>query len=137
MDAPQKSLVLYVDGSCLGNPGPAAIGVVIYDGAGKLVAKFSEHIGVATNNEAEYRALIAGLQMASKIGAGHVVISLDSELVAKQLEGEYRVRKAHLKPLFQQASMLLEGFDSFQIVDLPRAQNREAHRLAKRRLDAR
>ncbi len=136
MNAAGKYLVLYVDGSCLGNPGPAAIGVLIRDGAGKVAAKFSKHIGVATNNEAEYRAVIAGLELASKLGAERVVINLDSELVAKQLEGEYQVKKAHLKPLFRQARLLLDGFDSFYLTPVSRSQNREAHKLAKHCLDA-
>ena len=136
MNSSRKSLVLYVDGSSQGNPGPAAIGVVLRDGAGTIVDTFSELIGVATNNQAEYRALIAGLELTLKSGAAQVAVNLDSELVVKQLRGEYRVRNAGLKPLFRRARQLLKRFDSFTIAHLPRQRNYEAHRLARQQLDA-
>lgn len=136
MNSPRKSLVLYADGSSQGNPGPAAIGVVLRDGTGTIVDTFSELIGVATNNQAEYRALIAGLELTLKSGAAHVDVNLDSELVVKQLRGEYRVRNAGLKPLFRRARQLLQRFDSFTIAHLPRQQNYEAHRLARQQLNA-
>ena len=136
MNRSGKSLVLYSDGSSLGNPGPAAIGVVMLDGAGTTVGQFSERIGKATSNQAEYRALIAGLELALKLGAKHVDINLDSELVAKQLKGEYKVRNAGLKPLFHKANQLLKEFDSFSIAHLPRRKNKRAHELVRQRLNA-
>lgn len=136
MNCSGKSLVLYSDGSSLGNPGPAAIGVVMLDGTGTTVGRFSERIGKATSNQAEYRALIAGLELALKLGAKRVDINLDSELVAKQLKGEYKVRNAGLKPLFHKASQLLKEFDSFSIARLSRRKNREAHELVRQRLNA-
>ena len=136
MNCSGKSLVLYSDGSSRGNPGPAAIGVVMLDGTGTTVGRFSERIGKATSNQAEYRALIAGLELALKLGAKRVDINLDSELVAKQLKGEYKVRNAGLKPLFHKASQLLKEFDSFTIARLSRRENRKAHALVRQRLDA-
>ena len=136
MNCSGRSLVLYCDGSSLGNPGPAAIGVVMLDGTGTTVGRFSERIGKATSNQAEYRALIAGLELALKLGAKRVDINLDSELVAKQLKGEYKVRNAGLKPLFHKASQLLKEFDSFSIARLSRRENRKAHELVRQRLDA-
>lgn len=136
MNRSGKSLILYSDGSSRGNPGPAAIGVVMLDGMGTTVGRFSERIGKATSNQAEYRALIAGLELALKLGAKRVDINLDSELVAKQLKGEYKVRNAGLKPLFHKASQLLKEFDSFRIAHLSRRENREAHQLVRQRLNA-
>jgi ribonuclease HI len=106
------------------------------DGTGTTVGQYSARIGEATNNQAEYRALIAGLELALKFGAKDVDINLDSELVAKQLNGEYKVKNAGLKPLFRQASQLLKKFDSFSIAHLPRRGNKRAHELARQRLDA-
>lgn len=136
MNRSGKSLILYSDGSSLGNPGPAAIGVVMLDGTGTTVVRFSERIGKATSNQAEYRALIAGLELALKLGAKRVDINLDSELVAKQLKGEYKVRNVGLKPLFHKASQLLKEFDSFSIARLSSRENRKAHELVRQRLDA-
>ena len=136
MNCSGKSLILYSDGSSLGNPGPAAIGVVMLDGTGTTVGRFSERIGKATSNQAEYRALIAGLELALKLGAKRVDINLDSELVAKQLKGEYKVRNAGLKPLFHKASQLLKEFDSFSIAHLSRRKNKRAHELVRQRLNA-
>jgi ribonuclease HI len=129
-----KSLLLYTDGASWGNPGPAAIGAIVRDGSGAVVGKLSAGIGRATNNQAEYKALIAGLKLASKLGAEHVAVNVDSELVARQLKGEYRVRNATLKALFREARQLLKGFGSFSITHIPREGNEEAHRLAKKHL---
>ena len=136
MNRSGRSLVLYSDGSSRGNPGPAAIGVVMLDGTGTTVGQHSERIGEATSNQAEYRALIAGLELALKLGAKRVDINLDSELVAKQLKGEYKVKNAGLKPLFHQTSQLLKKFDSFSIAHLPSRKNKRAHELVRQRLDA-
>jgi ribonuclease HI len=136
MNCSGKSLVLYSDGSSRGNPGPAAIGVVMLDGTGTTVGQFSERIGETTSNQAEYRALIAGLELALKLGAKRVDINLDSELVARQLKGEYKVKNAALKPLFRKTTQLLKKFNSFSIARLSRGENKRAHQLVRQRLDA-
>jgi ribonuclease HI len=92
---------IYTDGGSRGNPGPAAIAVLIYDGGGKLLASHSEYIGEVTNNVAEYRAVLKALKLARKHGAGKSVSCvMDSELVARQLSGEYKVKKPHLRELY-------------------------------------
>jgi ribonuclease HI len=122
--------VLYTDGASRGNPGPAAIGGLIKGDDG-VVKRISRYIGVGTNNQAEYRALIAALEAAAELGADRVDIRLDSELVVKQIKGQYRVKNIMLIPLFHRAKELLRGFNSFSIAFIPRWQNREADRLAQ------
>ncbi len=129
-----KQLIIYTDGAAEPNPGPAAIGVFIVDGAGRVIAEISEAIGHATNNQAEYRALIAGLKEAKRLGAEHVDIKLDSELVVRQVRGEYRVKNPALKPLFEQARHLMGKFQSSRIQHIPREQNRAADALSRRPL---
>jgi ribonuclease HI len=129
-----KRLVIYTDGASSGNPGPAAIGVVVKDGQGKVVSRISRHIGRATNNQAEYRAIISALEEAIRLGAGAVDIKSDSELVVRQLKGRYRVKKATLRPLYQQVVQLIGSLEAFTITHIPRTQNREADRLANRAL---
>ncbi|MCZ2110253.1 MAG: ribonuclease HI family protein, partial [Dehalococcoidia bacterium] len=94
-------LTVYADGASRGNPGPAAIGVTIRDATGQELATVSERIGVGTNNQAEYRAAIAGVRLARKLGATGLDLRMDSELVVRQLSGQYRVKNAALQPLFQ------------------------------------
>jgi ribonuclease HI len=94
------SLKIYTDGGARGNPGPAAIALLIYGSSGKLLASHSEFIGTATNNVAEYRAVLKALKMAGKHRPGSVVCVLDSKLVASQLAGKYKIKKPHLKELF-------------------------------------
>ncbi|GAH88486.1 unnamed protein product, partial [marine sediment metagenome] len=89
-----KRVVIYADGASRGNPGPAAIGAVIKDERGRLIASISQRIGKATNNQAEYRAIITALEEADRLGARQVDIKMDSELVVRQINGEYRVKKA-------------------------------------------
>jgi len=125
-----KRVVIHADGASLGNPGPAAIGATIKSEQGKLIASISQRIGRTTNNQAEYKALIAALEEAIRLGAKQVDISLDSELVVKQINGEYRVRKAALKPLYQQVKRLLSLLEGFTITHIPRQQNTEADNLA-------
>jgi len=129
-----KKAIIYADGASLGNPGPAAIGATIKDEQGQLLDVVSQRIGTATNNQAEYRALIAALGKAIKLGAGEVDIYLDSELVVRQINGRYRVKNAALKPLYQQAKQLQSRLKGFTIAHIPRQQNVEAHRLADRAL---
>jgi ribonuclease HI len=124
-------ITIRTDGACWGNPGPAAIGVSLEDSSGQKVRLLSEYIGRATNNQAEYRALIAGLEAASRLGARHVRIKLDSELLELQIKGKYKVRHPAIKPLFEQVSNLLSRFDSFLVSRASREENEVAHNLAQ------
>jgi len=130
-------VIIYTDGASLGNPGPSAIGATIKDEQGKLIARISQRIGRATNNQAEYKAIIAALEEAAKLGAKQVDISSDSQLVVRQINGEYRVKKAGLKPLYQQVKKLQSLLDGFTITYIPRQQNQEADNLANMALRAR
>jgi len=125
-----RILVINADGASRGNPGPAAIGATIKDESGRLVATVSESIGRTTNNQAEYRALIAALEKAIGLGARKVDIRLDSELVIRQLQGRYRVKNAALRPLFLRVRELLDRIEGFTLKHIPREQNAEADRLA-------
>jgi len=127
---------LYADGAARGNPGPAAIGAVLYDSTGRAIVEISEAIGEATNNVAEYRALIAGLEAALAHHPDELLVRLDSQLLVRQLTGEYRVKAANLEPLYEQARRLLASFPTVSIEHVPRSQNREADRLANQALDA-
>ena len=125
-----RRLIICADGASSGNPGPAAIGATIRDKQGRLVASISRGIGRTTNNQAEYKAIIAALEEAIRLGAGEVEVKSDSELVVKQINGKYRVKKAHLKPLYQQVKQLQNSLESFTITHIPRQQNKEADKLA-------
>jgi ribonuclease HI len=129
-----ERFIIYTDGASSGNPGPAAIGAVIKDGQGRVVSRISRTIGRATSNQAEYRAIIAALEEAARLGAGAVDIKSDSELVVKQLNGRYRVKKATLRPLYQKVVQLVGSLEAFTITHIPRTQNREADRLAGKAL---
>ena len=129
-------VVLHVDGGARGNPGPAAIGVVVSSPEGEVLDEVAETIGVATNNVAEYRALLRGLERAHTLGASEVEIVNDSELVAKQLTGAYKVRHPAMKPLHAEAIAALRGFDSWRVRSVPRAQNARADELVNQALDA-
>lgn len=124
-----KSLELFTDGASQGNPGEAGVGVVICSN-GEVIKNFSQTIGIATNNVAEYYALIYGLQEALMLQAAEVIINTDSELLAKQLSNDYKVKNASLKPLFAQVQHLLSGFKSVKINQIPRRQNKGADKLA-------
>jgi ribonuclease HI len=134
--APARTLVLHVDGGARGNPGPAAIGVVVSDPDGTVVEEVAEPIGVATNNVAEYRALLRGLERAAALQAHEIRIVNDSELVARQLTGAYKVKHPGIKPLYEQAKHALDGFASWTITSVPRAQNAQADALVNQALDA-
>ena len=135
MDKPSKRLTIYVDGASRGNPGPAAIGVVIKDATGAAVLRVGSSIGRKTNNQAEYSALIAALQEASKLGADQVYINTDSQLMSEQVNGNYRVRNAHIRPLYDQAMQLLTAFQYYSIDHIPRSLNSEADDLANQALN--
>ena len=129
-------LVLHVDGGARGNPGPAAIGVVISMPEGEVLEETSERIGPATNTVAEYRAVLRGLERARALGATEVEIVGDSELVARQISGAYKVKHPSMKPLHQRATEMLEAFDGWSIRTVPRAENARADELVNQALDA-
>jgi ribonuclease HI len=129
-------VVVHVDGGARGNPGPAAIGVVVSSPGGEVLDEVAETIGVATNNVAEYRALLRGIERARALGATVVEIVNDSELVAKQLTGAYKVKHPALKPLHAEAMASLRGFDGWRVRSVPRAQNARADELVNQALDA-
>ncbi len=128
-------VVLHVDGGARGNPGPAAIGVVVSDPAGNVIDEVAERIGVATNNVAEYRAVLRGLERARELGASEVEIVGDSELVARQLSGAYKVKHPAMKPLYEQAITALRGFERWGVRTVPRAENARADALVNAALD--
>ena len=128
-------LNIYADGASRGNPGPAAIGAVIKDEKQKELVKLSQYIGERTNNQAEYQAAIAGLKEAARLKAATVTLYIDSELVAKQLDGSYRVKNLFLFPLYKEAAELCKQFASLSIVHVGHDGNTEAHALAKAALD--
>ena len=123
-------MVIFTDGASLGNPGQAAIGAIIKDEQGRLIARISRRIGQATNNQAEYRAIIAALEEATRLGASDVDIRSDSQLVVSQINGAWRVRKPALKPLYHRVEQLQCQFQGFTITYVPRQQNMGADNLA-------
>jgi len=128
-------VVVHVDGGARGNPGPAAIGVVVAAEDGTVLERRAETIGEATNNVAEYRALLLGLERARALGADEVEVVNDSELVAKQVRGEYRVKHAAMRPLHAAALEALGGFARWSLRSVPRAQNADADALVNAALD--
>ncbi len=127
---------MHVDGGARGNPGPAAAGAVVSTPDGDVLDEASERIGLATNNVAEYRGLLLGLARARELGAGEVEVVNDSELVARQVSGDYKVRHADLKPLHAAAIEALSGFERWSIRSVPRTRNAHADALVNRALDA-
>jgi ribonuclease HI len=130
-----NKLTIYTDGAARGNPGPAAIGIVIQDQAGSTVATISRQLGITTNNQAEYQAIIAALEKAVTLGAKNVILKSDSELVVKQINGLYKIKKTALRPLYQQIVQLIGSLESFSISYIPREQNAAADALANQALD--
>lgn len=129
-------VVVHVDGGARGNPGPAAVGVVVSTPEGDVLDEASATIGEATNNVAEYRGLLLGLERARALGADEVEVVNDSELVARQVSGAYKVKHAAMKPLHRQAVEALSGFRRWSIRSVPRAQNARADELVNLALDA-
>ena len=129
-------LVVHVDGGSRGNPGPAAAGAVLSTPEGEVVDRLGEAIGVATNNVAEYRGLLLGVRRAAELGASEVEVVNDSELVAKQVNGQYKVKHADMKPLHAESLRALGAFDRWTIRSVPRAQNADADALVNETLDA-
>jgi len=128
-------IIINVDGASRGNPGPAAIGIVLKNEKAQLLSSISDSIGITTNNQAEYQALIAGLKKAISMGASAVEIRSDSELIVRQMLGIYRVKKQQLIPLHQEARRLAGSLASFKIISVSREENREADKLANMALD--
>src|ERR1700744_5867845 len=130
-----ESIVAYCDGGSRGNPGPAGFGVYIQDSAGKVLAELSEFVGKRTNNFAEYSALLASLEFA--IGNGHRSLRVvsDSELMVKQIKGQYRVNSPELRPLYEEAKRRITQLQRFQIQHVLRDKNKHADRLANVAMD--
>jgi ribonuclease HI len=136
LTASARRLIVHVDGGARGNPGPAAIGVVVSEPAGKVIDEVAERIGVATNNVAEYRALLRGLERAAALQATEVELVGDSELIARQLTGRYKVKHPAMRQLYLEAIAALRGFHDWEIRTVPRAQNAHADALVNEALDA-
>lgn len=124
------SVRLAVDGASKGNPGAAGIGVVIYNEAGEVIREIGEYIGETTNNVAEYTALIRGLKEALKMGVRKIRVTTDSELLAKQIGGVYKVRAQHLAVYYYQVKDLFKKFEEARVAHVPRRENAHADRLA-------
>jgi ribonuclease HI len=130
-----RKLIVHVDGGARGNPGPAAAACVITTPQGELLDERAQLLGAATNNVAEYRALLLGLGRARELGAQEVEVVGDSELIAQQVRGAYKVRKETLRELHREAMAALRGFDRWSIQTVPRAQNARADALVNAALD--
>jgi len=128
-------LTVNVDGGARGNPGPAAIGAVLRDSGGEIVEERGERIGRATNNVAEYRALLLGIELAAAHGAGELELVGDSELIVRQVEGRYKVKDATMKELHAEVKAALRPFDSWSIRHVRRENNADADRLVNEVLD--
>ena len=128
-------LTIYTDGAARGNPGPAAVGVVLKDTVGNIIATISRRLAPTTNNQAEYLAIIGGLEKAVSLDCRHVSVKSDSELVVKQINGQFKIKNTALRPLYQQVVQLTGKLESFSISYIPREQNRQADDLANKALD--
>ncbi|HXP99028.1 MAG TPA: ribonuclease HI family protein [Solirubrobacteraceae bacterium] len=128
-------VVVHVDGGSRGNPGPAAAASVVSSPSGEVLDEASELLGIVTNNVAEYRALLLGLARAGALGATDVEVVNDSELIAKQIQGLYKVKHAAMRPLYAEAMAALRGFGEWKIRSVPRAQNAHADELVNAALD--
>ena len=133
----QKSIEIFVDGASRGNPGPSGIGIVFYDKEKNIVKKLFKFIGNATNNVAEYTALIYGIQEALIDRYSEMTIKSDSELMTRQLRGEYRVKNENLKPYYDQFLHLSRGFEKIKVVSIGRKDNSVADKLANKAIDSR
>ena len=130
-----NKLYIYTDGGSRGNAGPSGIGVIIQDSKRKKIKEISKYIGEATNNIAEYNALLHGLEEADEKKASDIVVYMDSELLVRQLSGEYRVKDEAMRPLFEKALAILKRFDSFEIKHVAREKNREADKLVNKAIN--
>jgi ribonuclease HI len=128
-------VIAHVDGGARGNPGPAAAACVVSDPAGEVLRERAQLLGSVTNNVAEYRALLLGLECARELGASEVEVVNDSELIAKQVQGIYKVKHPAMRPLHSEAMAALRGFERWSIRSVPRAQNADADALVNAALD--
>ena len=134
---PRPEARIYVDGGARGNPGPAGYGVLVTGPGGEPLGRYFGYIGPATNNVAEYRGLVAALEPARQLGLRRLWVGSDSELMVRQMRGEYKVKNAGLRPLFERCQRMAAGFDEFTIEHLPREENTEADRLANQAMNLR
>lgn len=130
-----KKLTLYTDGASRGNPGDAGIGIVIIDEEGNIVKEISDYIGQTTNNIAEYKALITGLKEAAELKCEEVSVFTDSELMVKQILGEYQIKNEGIKPLYKEVFELIKEFKKFTITHIKREHNKRADQLANEGID--
>jgi ribonuclease HI len=130
----EKAFLLKTDGAARPNPGPASVGIEIKSLDGRFAKEISRDIGHATNNQAEYKALIIGLEELVELGAIHVDIEMDSQLVVRQVNGQYRAKNEELKPLFSRVVSLLKKFTSYTLEHIPRDKNKVADGLASKAL---
>ncbi len=130
-----RRLILYTDGAARGNPGESGAGIILKTPEGEEVSRMGKYLGKMTNNSAEYTALILGLELAKEFGAEEVTILSDSELMIRQLRGEYKVRAAHLRELFDRVKGQLSQFKRYQLKRIDREKNREADFMANRAID--
>ena len=128
--------IIYADGGSRSNPGPSALGVVIADENGKILKEYSHYLGEATNNQAEYEAVIFALQKAKQLKIKEIELRVDSELIGKQLLGQYKIKDPDLQPLFIKAWNLRLDYDQVDIKIIPREQNKMADKLVNRELDS-
>ena len=131
-----SGIIIHSDGAARGNPGPAGAGALLENEKGEVVAKVCKYLGEATNNQAEYTALILGLEEAEKNGATRISVFCDSELVVKQVKGEYKVKNAGLRPLFQEVMKHLRKIGVYTISHIPREENKKADELANLAIDS-
>ena len=136
-DTPREcgAAVVYVDGASRGNPGPSAVGAIGYSSSGEEILSVAKKIGHATNNVAEYRAVLEGMRLARELRVREITIRLDSELVARQLAGQYRIRNADLEALAREVSEEARRFERCRFEHVPREQNKSADRLANEALN--
>jgi probable phosphoglycerate mutase len=132
-----SELILYADGGSRGNPGPAAAGAVLQDGAGQVVARVSQFFARATNNQAEYAAVILGVAKALELGASELKIFLDSKLIVEQVSGRWKVKDLEIKKAVEKLHALLQKLERWEIQHVPREKNQAADALVNAELDAR
>lgn len=130
-----RSLLLYTDGACRGNPGVGGAGAVLIDSKGRVICSLKKFLGLCTNNIAEYKALILGLEAAAARKPKRLHIFLDSELLVRQIEGHYRVKHDNLKPLMGKVRDLLSSLESYTIRHIDRSENKKADALANEAID--
>jgi ribonuclease HI len=129
-------LLIHTDGAARGNPGPAGAGAVLRDPEGRIVAEIAHGLGRATNNVAEWTAVLLALEEATRLGATHVDLRMDSQLVARQISGAYRVKHPDLQPIHRSVMELLRAFDGYTVGHIPRELNKDADRLSNVAIDA-